>query len=366
MTYFNEFDQKPAKSARSRQLTNIILLVITTLIVTAIGEGLFRYRFDSGGYQPPETVLQIQNQLVTHPDYGFAWRPNVSKDEGIVFDVADVEYEPLSTDANGFINHPDALRNSTVDILGLGDSFVEHAAHTWFELAKDRRLKYYSMALHRTAPPQYAQILKAHIGGGKPKWIVIGLFENDFVETSDFQQWQESELDWFEYHSGTWCGPPVDESFSTSLRDGLFQGWSAAFKNVRANIRGGRTTITGPSDEEIESVTNALRDIRTFAKEIDSRPLIVFIPSKPTATQAFTNEAEAYDAVIGALRKNGPLEFLDLGPAFRAHSNPKSLYYEIDGHWNATGMTFAGQLILDYMRRAEIVEKQLPPKGEAM
>jgi hypothetical protein len=353
MTYHSEFDQKSAKPPRSRRFTNIALLLITTLIVAVIGEGLFRYRFHTGGYRPHESVLRIQDQLVAQPDYGFSWRPNVRKNEGIVFDVADVEYEPLSTDLNGFINHPGTADNSTVDILGLGDSFVEHAAHIWFELAKKRRLNYYSMALHRTAPPQYARIIKKHIGAGKPTWIVIGLFENDFVETSDFQQWQKSDLDWFEYHSGTWCGPPVDESFSATLRDGLFQGWSAALKNVRANLRGGRMTITGPTEEEIDGVTEALREIRTHAKEIESRALIVLIPSKPTATGPLTNEAEAYDPVINALRMDGPLDILDLRPAFRAHTDPSSLFYEIDGHWNTTGMKFAGQLLFDHIRRAE-------------
>lgn len=346
-------DNTPSPPPRSRWRTNIALLVTATLIVVGIGEGLFRYRYGPGGYHPPQSVLRIQEHLVTHPEYGFAWRPNVREDDDIVFGIADVDFRPLSTDANGFINHPDATANRAVDILGIGDSFVEHAAHTWFELAKERGLTYHSIALHRTAPPQYARIFETHGIAKKPKWVVIGLFENDFTETSDFQQWRESDLDWFRYHSGTWCGPPVDDSMRAKLRDGILHGWNAAYTNIRANVRGGRMTISGPSDSEIEGVIEALRDILARTRSTETRALIVLIPSKPTALKTTTNEAEAYDTVITALNEDGPVDVLDLRQAFRHHSDPPSLYYEVDGHWNGTGMKFAGQLIFDYLRRAE-------------
>jgi len=348
----NNTETTPPRPRRLvRPLTNIAVLLITTLTVIAIGEALFRYRFDSGGYHPPEAVLQIQKHLVTHPDYGFAWRPNVDESAQIIFNVADVEFLPLSTDAQGFINHPKATTNRNIDILGLGDSFVEHAAHTWFKLAKDRDLNYYSLALHRTAPPQYAEVFKAHGKTLNPKWIVIGLFENDFVETSDFYQWKATDLDWFEYHSGIWCGPPVDNSFAGKLREGAFQGWNAAIKNTRANLRGQRMSITGPTQDEIAEVIAALRKIFNDASAIQAHTLLVLIPSKPTATNAPTKESKAYDMVVEALPENDAIDVLDLRPIFRDHPNPSSLYYEVDGHWNQIGMELAGKMMLNHIAR---------------
>lgn len=353
MGMHSKSDQTPKRGARLvGPLINVSLLLAATLLVIAVGEGLFRYRFGPVGYHPPEAVLRIQEHLITNSAYGFAWRPNVTETEEIVFDVADVEFAPLSTDAFGFINHPDATQIADVDVLGLGDSFVEHAAHTWFELAKARGLIYHNMALHRTAPPQYAQVFEQHGAATKPDWVVIGLFENDFTETSDFYQWEASELDWFRFHSGTWCGPPAATTWSATLRDGFVPGWFAAYRNARASVRGNRMTIAGPTHDEIDRVVDALRDIIARARTIPSRVLLVLIPSKPTTIEAPTKEAEAYDAVVQALENDDTVDVLDLRSTFREHADPSSLYYEVDGHWNRTGIEFAGRLVFEHIVRA--------------
>ncbi len=343
-------------------LINFALVLAATLVIVAMGEALFRYRFGPGGYRPSPAVLDIQEHLVTQPEYGFAWRPNVRADEQIVFDVADVEFLPLSTDADGFINHPDAQSNREVDVLGLGDSFIEHAAHEWFELAKDRGLDYHSLALHRTAPPQYARIFEAHGLAMKPKWVVIGLFENDFTETSDFLQWSDSGMDWFAYHSGTWCGPPIDDSVLGRILNGPLVGWQLAYRNARANLRGERMSVAGPNKTEIAGVDSALEDIVAKARAIDSRILVLIIPSKPTALNAPTREAEACDFVIDkltidSLGAGDAIGVIDLRQVFRDHPNPASLYYEVDGHWNRNGIELAGTLVFDHIQH-EMAEAQ--------
>lgn len=140
------------------------------------------------------------------------------------------------------------------------------------------------------------------------------MFENDFTESSDFHRWNASGRDWFDFHSGTWCGPPVDGSLIAKLRDGALQGWNSAYKSVRPNVRNGRATITGPTQYEIEGVSKVLREILTRANEMKPRTLVVLMPSKPTALDAPTKEAEAYDTVIGALKKDGPIDVPDLRP----------------------------------------------------
>ncbi len=347
-------DETPRRGSRLvGPLINVSLLLATTLIVIAVGEGLFRYRFGPVGYHPPEAVIRIQEHLVVNPVYGFAWRPNVTEDDQIVFEVADVEFRPLATDKFGFINHPNASLDRPIDVLGLGDSFVEHAAYIWYELAKERGFAYHSMALHRTAPPQYARVFEKHSAATKPDWVVVGLFENDFTETSDFYQWDESDLDWFTYHSGTWCGPPVPNTWRATLRDGFVPGWYAAYRNVRANVRGNRMTITGPTHAEIDSVADALRDIIERATAIPSRVLVVLIPSKPTTIEAPTKEATAYDTVIQALESDGAVDVLDLRSTFREHADPASLYYQVDGHWNRAGMQVAGERIFNHIVQAQ-------------
>ncbi len=337
---------------------NIVMLLAATLIVAVVGEALFRYRFGPSGYNPPAAVWRIQEQLTTRPDYGFAWRANIRAEDQIVFNFADIEFLPLSTDANGFINHPDAESGRDVDVLGMGDSFIEHAAHYWFEIARARGLDYHSMALHRTAPPQYARIFEAHGHTVNPEWIVIGLFENDFSETTDFNRWTESGMDWFTYHSGTWAGPPVDTSLRARIFNGPLQGWNLAFRNTGAIIRGQKMSVTGPEKDEITNVVTELHRLVSQSNEIGARVIIVAIPSKATALNKPTLEAEAFDLVIDTLRmeafrSNQSIDVIDLRRAIKEHDNPASLYYEIDGHWNRDGMELAGTLVFDHIGDAK-------------
>ena len=135
------------------------------------------------------------------------------------------------------------------------------------------------------------------------------------------------------------------------MRDTFVPGWYAAVRNVRANVRGNRMTLTGPTPSEIAGVVNALQDISVRARAIPARVLVMLIPSKPTAVTALTKEAQAYDAVIKALESDDTVDILDLRTPFREHADPASLYYRIDGHWNRAGMKFAGDRMLDYIEQ---------------
>jgi len=104
-------------------------------------------------------------------------------------------------------------------------------------------------------------------------------------------------------------------------------------------------TITGPSKEEIAAVRHALRDIVAAARELDAEPVVVFIPSRASATGPLTAEAGAYDGLLAAMKEMG-VATIDLRPIFREHSKPASLYYEEDAHWNADGMALASDRIL--------------------
>ena len=334
-----------------RPLANLALLAGSTVLVIALGEGLFRYRFGPSGYRPHPEVLRIQQYLVTQPGYGFSWQPNISANEEIVFNVADVAHEPLSTDANGFINHPEAIPLDSADIIGLGDSFVEHAAHEWFELFREAGYAYHNLAIHRTAPPQYARVYQKYGADRAPTWVLVGLFENDFAEAWDFDNWSKSGCDWFTYHSGTWCGPAANDSLAAKMRDAVAPGWTAALKNARSNLRGESMSVLGPNEFERALVFNSTIDIVETANERGARAIVVLIPSKPTATHEFTKEAHAFNEFSDRLQHHvKDVDLIDLRKTFKAHESPQSLYYEIDGHWNAAGMRLAGETILNHIR----------------
>jgi hypothetical protein len=265
------------------------------------------------------------------------------------FALNDIEPAPLSTDEFGIINLPEAIqarRNGhSVDIVGLGDSFMEIAHKQFHEGFRDHGLFYYSLALHRLCPGQYNVLLGRH-SAMAPRVVVYGVFENDFSETSDWLDWQASGLDWFSYHSGTWCGPPVGVNPYTRFTHTRARGWYAFGRILNANLRGERMTLTGPSEKEIDNVIEAIKHAKTSANAMNARFVLVLIPGKQSAVSGNSREAAAYDALLHALPD---IEVVDLRAIFREHSLPKSLYYERDSHWNERGVGLAFEHIFNLL-----------------
>jgi len=181
-------------------------------------------------------VLEIQKHLQHHPDLGFTWKPDIQVESGIVISVKDAEFETLSTDRWGFVNPPEAIEarvaGRRVHVAGLGDSFVEHAADVFFEKFREAGLSYYNLAIHRQSSPQYNVILESIALELEPNWVVYGLYENDFAEAVDYENWRRSGLDWFAYHSGIWCGPPLAATSWGRIRDRYLAGYSGAARAV--------------------------------------------------------------------------------------------------------------------------------------
>ena len=342
-----------SERARSR-LVNAGLLLAGTFVAVVIAEGVLRWRYAEPLRAPMPEVAAIQEYLKLEPRLGFRWRPNVAASDGVVFSYLDSEYEALSTDAEGFINAPEAIAErsagSAIDVVGVGDSFVEHAAHTFHAVFGQAGLSYYNRAIHRQAPPQYTISLDEYGLPLKPRWVVYGLFENDFRESTDFVNWRESGLDWFAFHSGTWCGPPRAASRARRFVEHNLRGFQAAYYVVRQRLRGQRMTLSGPSDAEIMRVAEEVVKASVIAEDAGARLLVVLIPSRATALEGKTAESKAYDEVV-ALLKGVKCELLDLRPLFARHERPQSLYYAKDGHWNRAGMELAGEAIVKRVAR---------------
>ena len=187
-------------------------------------------------------------------------------------------------------------------------------------------------------------MLEAHGFALRPKTILVGLFENDFAEIADFDAWQRSGLDWFEFHSGTWCGPPVRVTAFGRLIDGTFPGYQGLARVIRARVRGERMSISGPTDAQVSRVAEELQKIVDLASTNSAAVCLVLIPSKPTAQGDVTAEANAFDDLLDRLGKP-TAGTIDLRPVFQAHPDPLSLYYQQDGHWNPDGVALAFQEI---------------------
>ena len=343
-------------------------MLVSVAVGLVAAELVFRHRYAHMFRTPSPEVLAIHEHLILHPDLGFTWRPNVSVDENISFSYADVAYPPLSTDAHGFANPPEAIAaqraGERIEIVGLGDSFMEHGAYAFREMFGDAGIAYYSMAIHRQAPPQYNNILREYALPLKPDWVVYGLFENDFVETADYEAWRTSGLDWFAYHGGTWCGPPVAPNAAARAARRHMRGLLAFAKVLRTKVSGAPATATTGAVPGVELVSRYAQEAADLCREYGVRFLIVVIPSKVTTLQGESPESERYDELLAQL-EGIDIDVLDLRPAFEEDPNPAALYYEIDSHWNEHGIRKAGEAILRYIMEEQPEEAAAGDRNES-
>jgi hypothetical protein len=328
---------------------NIALIAVSLVVVAIPAEFVFRHRYGHMMYNPRPEVRAVQQYLTLDSTIGFKWQPNISPELGVRFAINDMTTPPLTTDGFGAINSSDAiaerLNGRAVDVVGLGDSFMEMAAGAFHERFREAGLSYYSLAIHRQCPPQYNAILESWAAELKPKAIVYGIFENDFAETTDFASWRESGVDWFTYHSGAWCGPPIGVGAVERFTRTHARGWYVFGRVLNAKIRGENMSVLGPSAAEVDAVAGCVRDAAERAQAAHARFILVVIPSKQTATGGDTGESRAYDAMLESIRGLS-IDRIDLRDTFRAHPDPASLYYVKDGHWNDKGIALAAAAIL--------------------
>ena len=332
-------------------LFNVIFIGLVASITLFSFEVLLRIRYAEPIRQASSEVLAIQQYLQLDPDIGFVWKTDIREEENIIFDVRDIDLPPLSTDVNGFINPPGSIqaleRGDPVDIIGLGDSFMEHGAHGFHTLFQNAGFLYYSLAIQRQSPPQFLNVLKKYAAPLHPKWIVLGLFENDFPETEDYDRWRESGMDWFAYHSGTWCGPPVPTDPLKSFYLDYFPGVDGLLRVLLGRLRIESISFSGPTEKQIERVVDLLAEIRQRTEAQGARFLLVLIPGRDTAIHGNSPASRAYDRIIEYFP---PTSILDLRPVFASVPDPATLYYREDAHWNAYGIEKAGNAIVEMIR----------------
>ncbi len=319
------------------------------LVVLALAEPVLRLRYAEPVRKTPPVVAEVMPLLRADARLGFTWEPKVSAERGILFKNADIVYEPLTTDEFGVWNAPEAMARrmagESVQVLGLGDSFMEMSAPGFHRAFAEHGRLYYSLAIHRQAPPQYLRLLQDPGIAMNPDIVLIGLFENDFLETEDFDAWTQSGMDWFTYHSGTWFGPPPIADPLRRFAHSWLRGYTGLANVIRVRVRGERMSVTGPSDRQITRMIECLAQAAALAKERGCDLWLILIPSKPTARGEPTPESAAFDRVVEALSSN-IAGVVDLRAVFQAHSDPASLYYREDGHWNNTGIALAADIVL--------------------
>ncbi len=337
---------------RRRVISKTATTTLSLFVALVIGEVFLRYYFNVVTYERTAAVDRIQRHLRPKPDIGFAWEPNVSYDERIVLAWADQDKELaiLCTDSWGFRNHPkasaDRRAGRPVDVVGVGDSFVEMAARPFYEYFAQRSLRYHSFAMHRQCTPQYNIILSRYALPLKPRFVLYGVFENDFFELADYEAWRASGMDWFTYHSGYWCGPAYTES-----RFWRPKGYLALYQGILP-ARYRKRRVQYIVDYALQHTCDDIAKAQKMCAAAEARLLVLLIPGRRTLFHGLEYTVKCYDHIATEMRRRD-VAVMDLRPVILSHPEPRSLYYRKDGHWNLRGMRLVASAVyrrLMYMK----------------
>lgn len=329
---------------RKHILLKAVAVVVSVLIAVVLGEILLRYYFNVVRYRRTAAIDRIQRHLRPHDDIGFLWEPNISHEENIVLAWADQEKEltVLCTDQWGFRNHPkakeDRQRGIPVDVVGVGDSFIEMAAKPFYEFFKKRSLNYHSFAMHRQCTPQYNLILEEFALPLEPEFVLYGIYENDFYELPDYEAWVESDMDYFAYHSGYWCGPPYYES-----RFWHPEGYLTLYQALLPDRYAERQSRRIACDARMRMEDHII-EADELCKRHGAAMLLILIPGRQTLFGNLKVFSDGYAELAKAANEHG-IPVLDLRPVILSHPNPRQLYYRKDGHWNLRGIRLAAEAI---------------------
>lgn len=221
------------------------------------------------------------------------------------------ELSILTTDDNGFLNHPTAIVNNAagkrIGVVGLGDFFIHGAAYPFTEFFEQRGIVYYNPAMHRQGPPQYNRILESYAVALKPDMVIYGLYENDFFETLDFEAWLNSSEDWFTYHAGYWCGPASDIPVTVRLFRRYLKGCYSGCRSVRLRLIDDQQPGQ-PRPIQMDQALDRMMPYFVRAHEFCQARAIAFlvllILSKDSVVEGAPAEAFLYDRVSATGRYN--------------------------------------------------------------
>ncbi len=258
-------------------------------------------------------------------------------------------------DRHGFRNETD-LEQANIAVLG--DSFVEAptipTSMTMTSiLARLTGLTVANLGLSAYGPQQELGVLKRYAAPLRPSAIVWAFYEgNDFKDMARYEQRRahlrdaerrhirvEASLAW----NALFALQRVVRGCSTPPTQGLPSGMLPGPRPIQMQFI---PPPSSPGDDEIETLASIFRDAEAQARRIDSRLLIVFVP---TSFRVYHDLVDCRDCPATLDDVSGPIErmlrtvspdidYLDLtGPLREAARGGRLVYRPDDTHWTDAG-----------------------------
>jgi hypothetical protein len=294
-------------------------------------------------------IKSIQSQMLPHPRLGFLWKPNIDTADNVVLQWGDTPAGALSTDEYGFANTPVAIAmkkaNTPIDIIGIGASFIGGAQGLFHEYFWLKGLFYYNMAHGRFTLPNFNAAISEYAIPARPRLIVYCLSEASFYMIDDFEQWRKSGMDWFTFHSGSWCGPAIKTGIPyDQLR--LYRPSFALYVALERTLF--KKTIDRPDEQRkrelVERTFRYIAEGYKTARKNDVGFVVLFIPDKSRMIGGPSPNLFIFERIAPRLKETR-IPFIDLRDIFARSGDPRDLYFPVDNHWNRKGIYIAAREI---------------------
>lgn len=306
---------------------HLIRLLFAALITFGVSELTFRL-YDSVTVLHDNIDVWVRNtskDLQEHPLLGYRYPP------------LKVLNSIEQADEFGMPNVTGALQWPSVEVVGIGDSYVHIANRVFFERFKQKNLRYHSLALFGYGPGTYNILMREYGFTLRPKvYLYFVYVGNDPGDVRRHERWLASGKSWYDFNGGYFM--PIE-------RTGYFWGWRLFLGRAKEFAR---NTLSRMDPERYAAIKGLVRkdDAETVfeyvlqAKGLSERQqvsLVVLIIPRVGDHKPFLDPIA--DGLINLCARNG-IDCLDLDPAF-GDVKGRGRLFAPDGHWNEAGIEAA-------------------------
>jgi lysophospholipase L1-like esterase len=381
------------REATRTLLIKICLSFSSVLFVLALGEGVLRL-FPEILSPDVQQVVRVSpsDYGVTHPYIGYLHTPNK------VFRISGIDFSAVHhVDAYGFRNPWPWPAQADVVVVGDSLTFGHGVANdqAWPSIL-DRALspiRVINLGLEGAGPQQYLRVYETFGVNLQPKVLIVGFFvRNDFWDEGMFDRWLRSGaggnyMVWRDFGRPKEVGYSLQAPITTlaatlnwnlqllARRSHLYnfmlhvatgaKQWRRSEVNVVQLSTGARlrlfpedfkrkTTGAQRGRPEFQRVLEALQRLQSIAREHVTHPLVVLQPSKEEIHLPLQGwEVPDVAAPLKEELDRLGISYLDLREVFHDRAvKGEKLFFEVDGHPNATGYALIAEVILSHLKES--------------
>ena len=266
---------------------------------------------------------------------------------------------PININQYGFRDKKDLRDSNNKDIFAAGDSFsfgwgVEEQKRYSNILENLIKIPVYNISTSGDFDSYDKLINYAKMNGARIHNLIIGVcMENDLLFYEDRENKNNEVLytkripTWFRYLKNILVKKSATYKLLTSA---VNQNETLTKIAVRLKLAESSYVAIEKHHFDQNLITQSADRLTAIAKKYNS--IVLIIPSRMLYYGGNREELMIHNAFVSLLKERG-LMVIDMYGHFKA-SNPLSFHFSYDGHWNNTGHELAGEVLYEYVEKANI------------